>query len=60
MPANLQQIAAAANRNHSTMCQQIKKLIKQKKFKKLTPGKIYSDGEISKLEKIFDFKFRVQ
>ena len=57
MPANLQQIAAAANRNASSMCQQIKKLKKQKKFKKRTPGKIYSDNEVAELEKIFDFKF---
>ena len=59
MPANLEQIAAAANRNPSTLCKLIKKLQREKKFKKRTPGKIYSDNEVSQLEKIFDFKFRL-
>lgn len=58
MRANLTQIAAACDRNVDTVSRQLKKFIQEGKFKKTSPGKQFNEKEITKLEKLFDFKYR--
>lgn len=56
----LMKIAASYGRHYSTASRHIKSLIEKKKFKKKSPGKMFSENELKQLEKLMDFKYRPQ